>query len=194
MIQGGGFERHPVYGPCPSSEPRQIHQPQPWRSTLRCWPSVGIFRLPIPWLASSKRPLNWPGRPVYTTPSASRNDTGEFLAEFITTGISDEDAVRISHRPRGHGILGLCCAGGQTLVCAIEVPPAFGRLRPIIPRDVQFPDPARTETARLGNYTSRVQADGRRVQRRRSADHRIAGRPMPGVAIENPPVRGLCRR
>ncbi len=43
------------------------------------------------------------------------NDTGEFLAEFITTGISDEDAVRISHRPRGHGILGLVLREGQTL-------------------------------------------------------------------------------
>ncbi len=43
------------------------------------------------------------------------NDTGEFLAEFITTGISDDDAVRISHRPRGHGILGLVLREGQTL-------------------------------------------------------------------------------
>jgi len=43
------------------------------------------------------------------------NDTGEFLAEFITTGIDEADAVRISHRPRGHGILGLVLRDGQTL-------------------------------------------------------------------------------
>ena len=43
------------------------------------------------------------------------NDTGEFLAEFITTGISEADAVRISHRPRGHGILGLVLRDGLAL-------------------------------------------------------------------------------
>ncbi len=43
------------------------------------------------------------------------NDTGEYLAEFITTGISDADSLRISHRPRGHGLLGLVLRDGQTL-------------------------------------------------------------------------------
>lgn len=43
------------------------------------------------------------------------NDTGEYLAEFITTGMSDAETLRISHRPRGHGILGLVLRDGLTL-------------------------------------------------------------------------------
>jgi len=35
------------------------------------------------------------------------DESGEFLAEFITTGITPEEEARISHRPRGHGILGV---------------------------------------------------------------------------------------
>jgi len=43
------------------------------------------------------------------------DESGEFLAEFITTGITPEAEARISHRPRGHGILGLVLREGQSL-------------------------------------------------------------------------------
>jgi signal transduction histidine kinase len=43
------------------------------------------------------------------------DETGEFLAEFVTTGISPEAEARIGHRPRGHGILGVILREGQSL-------------------------------------------------------------------------------
>jgi signal transduction histidine kinase len=43
------------------------------------------------------------------------NDTGEFLVEFVTTGLTPEAEARISPRPRGHGLLGLILREGQSL-------------------------------------------------------------------------------
>src|SRR5436190_21425823 len=43
------------------------------------------------------------------------DETGEFLAEFVTTGLTVEAEARISHRPRGHGILGVILHEGQSL-------------------------------------------------------------------------------
>jgi signal transduction histidine kinase len=43
------------------------------------------------------------------------DETGEYLAEFITTGISPEAEARIGHHPRGHGILGVILREGQSL-------------------------------------------------------------------------------
>src|SRR5688572_14104706 len=43
------------------------------------------------------------------------DDSGEFLAEFVTTGLTPEAEARISHRPRGHGILGVILHEGQSL-------------------------------------------------------------------------------
>ena len=43
------------------------------------------------------------------------NEAGTYLAEFITTGLSDEAETRIGHRPRGHGLLGAIMQGGQTI-------------------------------------------------------------------------------
>jgi len=43
------------------------------------------------------------------------DDSGEYLAEFITTRISPEVEARIGHRPRGHGILGMLLREGQSL-------------------------------------------------------------------------------
>ncbi len=43
------------------------------------------------------------------------DESGEFMAEFVTTGISPEVEARISHRPRGHGILGVILHEGQSL-------------------------------------------------------------------------------
>lgn len=43
------------------------------------------------------------------------DETGESLAEFITTGISEAEEARISHRPQGHGILGVILHEGQSL-------------------------------------------------------------------------------
>src|SRR5436190_23350419 len=43
------------------------------------------------------------------------DETGEYLAEFITTGLSPAAEARIGHRPRGHGILGVILREGQSL-------------------------------------------------------------------------------
>jgi signal transduction histidine kinase len=43
------------------------------------------------------------------------DETGTYLAEFITHGLSAEQAAQISHRPRGHGLLGVILTEGQTL-------------------------------------------------------------------------------
>ncbi len=43
------------------------------------------------------------------------DESGEYLAEFITTGLSAEAEARIGHRPRGHGILGVILHEGQSL-------------------------------------------------------------------------------
>ena len=41
--------------------------------------------------------------------------SGEFLAEFVAAGLAPEEEARISHRPRGHGLLGLILREGQSL-------------------------------------------------------------------------------
>jgi len=43
------------------------------------------------------------------------DESGEFLAEFVTTGMTSDEETRISHRPRGHGILGVILHEGQSL-------------------------------------------------------------------------------
>lgn len=43
------------------------------------------------------------------------DESGEFLAEFVTTGLTTEEEARISHRPRGHGILGVILHEGRSL-------------------------------------------------------------------------------
>lgn len=43
------------------------------------------------------------------------NETGDLLAEFVTTGLTAEVEARIGLRPRGHGILGVILREGQTL-------------------------------------------------------------------------------
>jgi len=43
------------------------------------------------------------------------DETGAYLAEFVTTGMTDEEETRIGHRPSGHGILGLLLHNGQSL-------------------------------------------------------------------------------
>lgn len=43
------------------------------------------------------------------------DETGAFLAEFVTTGLSREVEKLISHRPRGRGLLGLILHEGQSL-------------------------------------------------------------------------------
>ena len=43
------------------------------------------------------------------------DETGEYLAEFVTHGMTPEAEARISHRPRGHGLLGVLLHEGQSL-------------------------------------------------------------------------------
>ncbi len=58
------------------------------------------------------------------------SESGEYLAEFVTTGMTAEEEARISHRPRGHGILGIILHEGRSL-----------RLRDLTahPRSIGFP-------------------------------------------------------
>lgn len=43
------------------------------------------------------------------------DERGEWLVEFVTTGMSAEDEARIPHRPHGKGVLGVVMREGQTL-------------------------------------------------------------------------------
>jgi signal transduction histidine kinase len=43
------------------------------------------------------------------------DEAGELLAEFVYVGISPDAAARISHLPRGHGLLGVILQEGQSL-------------------------------------------------------------------------------
>lgn len=69
------------------------------------------------------------------------DETGEYLAEFVTTGLSAEAEARIGHRPSGHGILGVILHEGQSL-----------RLRDLHehPRSVGFPPNHPPMTSFLG--------------------------------------------
>ncbi len=69
------------------------------------------------------------------------DETGEYLAEFVTTGISEADEARIAHRPRGHGLLGVILHEGKSL-----------RLRDLgqHPRSVGFPPNHPPMTSFLG--------------------------------------------
>jgi signal transduction histidine kinase len=69
------------------------------------------------------------------------DETGEFLAEFVTVGLSAEAEARISHRPRGHGILGLLLHDQQSL-----------RLKNLQehPRSIGFPEHHPSMTSFLG--------------------------------------------
>ncbi len=43
------------------------------------------------------------------------DETGAYLAEFVTHGLTDEEETRIGHRPSGHGLLGVILHGGESL-------------------------------------------------------------------------------
>jgi signal transduction histidine kinase len=43
------------------------------------------------------------------------DSAGEILVEFVTYGLTAEQEARITHRPRGHGILGVILHEGQSL-------------------------------------------------------------------------------
>lgn len=43
------------------------------------------------------------------------DETGAYLAEFVTTGMTEEQEARIGHRPRGHGLLGVILHEGRSL-------------------------------------------------------------------------------
>ena len=43
------------------------------------------------------------------------DENGETLVEFVTIGLNAEAEARISHRPRGHGLLGVIMREGQAL-------------------------------------------------------------------------------
>jgi signal transduction histidine kinase len=56
------------------------------------------------------------------------DETGTTLAEFVTHGMDESEAARISHQPRGHGILGILLHEGQSLRLRdlTEHPRSFG--------------------------------------------------------------------
>jgi signal transduction histidine kinase len=91
------------------------------------------------------------------------DETGEYLAEFVTTGISPEAEARIGHHPRGHGILGVILHEGQSL-----------RLRNLHehPRSVGFPPNHPPMTSFLGVP---IEHKGRRLGNLYLTDKRGAG-------------------
>src|SRR5688500_6883283 len=114
------------------------------------------------------------------------NESGEYLAEFITTGLTPDAEARIGHRPRGHGILGVILREGQSL-----------RLRNLHehPRSVGFPPnhppmtsflgvPITRKGERLGNLylTDKRTADEFTADDQRLIELLAA---HAGVAIEN---------
>ena len=114
------------------------------------------------------------------------DESGEYLAEFITTGMSPEAEARVGHRPRGHGILGVILHEGQSL-----------RLRNLHqhPRSVGFPPNHPPMTSFLGVPITRK---GERLGNLYLTDKRNADEFSPedqyliellaahaGVAIEN---------
>jgi signal transduction histidine kinase len=114
------------------------------------------------------------------------DESGEYLAEFITTGLSAEAEARIGHRPLGHGILGVILREGQSL-----------RLRDLHdhPRSVGFPAnhppmtsflgvPITRKGERLGNL---YLTDKRSAEEFSADDQRLIEllAAHAGVAIEN---------
>ena len=91
------------------------------------------------------------------------DETGEYLAEFITAGLSPVAEALISHRPRGHGILGVILREGQSL-----------RLRNLHehPRSVGLPPNHPPMTSFLGVP---IQHKGRRLGNLYLTDKRGAG-------------------
>ncbi|MGH2521428.1 MAG: GAF domain-containing sensor histidine kinase, partial [Anaerolineales bacterium] len=69
------------------------------------------------------------------------DESGTMLIEFVTTGMTPDQEARISHRPRGHGILGVILHEGKSL-----------RLRDLHehPRSVGFPPHHPPMTSFLG--------------------------------------------
>jgi len=91
------------------------------------------------------------------------DESGEYLAEFITTGLSPAAEARIGHRPRGHGILGIILHEGQSL-----------RLRDLRdhPRSVGFPPNHPPMTSFLGVP---IEHNGERLGNLYLTDKRGAG-------------------
>lgn len=114
------------------------------------------------------------------------DESGEILAEFITTGLTAEAEERIGQHPRGHGLLGLVLREGQTL-----------RLHDLHqhPRSVGFPShhplmtsflgvPITHKGKRLGNL---YLADKRDAEEFTPGDQRLIEllAAHAGIAIEN---------
>ncbi len=123
------------------------------------------------------------------------NETGEFLAEFVSTGLTPTDEERIGGRPRGLGLLGLVLHEGQTL-----------RLRDLRqhPRSVGFPPNHPRMTSFLG---APITHKGRRLGNLYLTDKRDAAEFTPedqhliellaahaGIAIENARLYAQAQR
>ena len=114
------------------------------------------------------------------------DETGEYLAEFISTGLSAEAEARIGHRPRGHGILGVILREGQSLRLRDlhEHPRSFG-FPPNHPPMTSFLGvPITRKGDRLGNLylTDKRSADEFTAEDQRLIELLAA---HAGVAIEN---------
>jgi signal transduction histidine kinase len=114
------------------------------------------------------------------------DESGEYLAEFITTGLSHEAEARIGHRPRGHGILGVILREGQSLRLRDlhEHPRSFG-FPPNHPPMTSFLGvPITRKGERLGNL---YLTDKRSAEEFSPEDQRLIEllAAHAGVAIEN---------
>lgn len=114
------------------------------------------------------------------------DESGEVLAEFITTGLSTEEEARISHRPRGHGILGIILHEGQSLRLKNlqEHPRSYGFPAHHPPMGSFLGVPIAYKSHRLGNLylTNKQDAEEFTADDQRLIEFLAA---HAGVAIEN---------
>ncbi len=114
------------------------------------------------------------------------DESGETLVEFVTTGLTAEEEARISHRPRGHGILGVILHEGQSLRLRDlhTHPRSYGFPANHPPMDSFLGVPVTHKGKRLGNLylTNKIGAEEFTAEDQRLIEFLAA---HAGLAIEN---------
>ena len=114
------------------------------------------------------------------------DENGEQLVEFVTTGLSAEAEARISHRPRGHGLLGVVMREGQVIRTAdLTQHPRSSGFPPHHPPMTSFLGvPIRYKGASLGNlYLTNKQGAAEFSEQDQGLIEQLAAHAA--VAIEN---------
>ncbi len=114
------------------------------------------------------------------------DESGETMVEFVTTGMTAEEEARISHRPQGHGILGLILHEGKSLrLKNLQEHPRSAGFPPHHPPMASFLGvPVTHKGKRLGNLylTNKIDSDEFTAADQRLIEFLAA---HAGIAIEN---------